>query len=355
VIVSYAGLLLESTPPDDPQRADLEEIRNAGERAAELTRQLLAFSRQQVTQPAIVDLNAAVVELERMLRRLIGESIELRTFLEPALGRVKIDRSQLEQVVANLVVNARDAMPGGGRLTIETANTTLDGTLAPDEPDVVPGPYVMLAISDTGVGMDAATRTRIFEPFFTTKELGRGTGLGLSTVYGIVHQAGGLIWVYSEPGRGTTFKIYLPRTDDDAVRAAAPAIGAGLGGDESILVVEDDPLVRDATLAVLKRVGYRVTTAASGADALRLVTEQALPLDLAITDLVMPGMTGRELAERLAAVRPGLRMIFMSGYTGHTLEERELDPGVAFLAKPFLPDTLLRLVRQRLDEGGPGG
>lgn len=353
LINGYSDFLLESLSPVDPRRADVERIRNAGQRAASLTQQLLAFSRKQMLQPQVLDLNTVVSDTDKMLRRLIGEDIELVTVLDPALGRVEVDPGQMQQVILNLAVNARDAMPQGGKLTIETRNVELDETYAQRRAMVQPGPYVMLAISDTGVGMDEETQSHIFEPFFTTKEVGKGTGLGLATVYGIVKQSGGYIWVYSEEGQGTTFKIYLPRVEEEA--EGMPLHGGESGylprGRETVLLVEDEPGVRGLTGRVLSRQGYRVLEASNGEEALRVAREHAgEPIDLLVTDVVMPLMGGKTLAERLKAMHPGIRVLYMSGYTDNVVVHHGiLDRGVAFLQKPFGPEALARKVREMLD------
>ena len=357
VVLGTADFLLHETGPEDPRRAGLGEIRSAAERAAGLIRRLLAFSRQQVLEPRVLELNALVRELERLLQRIIGEDVELRIRLAPGLGTVRADPGQLEQVILNLAVNSRDAMPEGGRLTLETANVELDRAYAETHPSVRPGSYVMLAVSDTGVGMDAATRSRIFEPFFTTKSKDRGTGLGLATVHGIVNQSGGHIWLYSEPGKGTTFKIYLPRVDEPPAPAAAPVpADRALTGSETLLVVEDEQAVRALTRMTLEARGYRVLAAASAAEALELVASHPGPIPLVITDVIMPGMSGGELAERVAALRPEARVIFVSGYTDDTIAHHGvLDPGVHFLQKPFTLDALARKVREVLDAEEPAG
>src|SRR5690606_6738766 len=348
----HAALLLEEIPPGDPLRADLEEIKRGVDRATSLTRQLLAFSRKQVLKPRVLDLTSVVAETEQMLRRLIGEDIDLRTSAEPGLGRVLADPGQIQQVILNLAVNARDAMPDGGRLSIELANVDVDEEMArrhvPEQP---PGRYVRLTVSDTGTGIPHHIQPHIFEPFFTTKEKGKGTGLGLSTVYGIVKQSGGFIWVYSEPGQGATFKIYLPRVDAPAEQTPAPQPEvAAHAGEETILLVEDEPAVRDLAQRILRRKGYRVIVASNGREALDLVERQEGPIGLLVTDLIMPQMDGRELAQRLAALRPGLPVLFMSGYTGDTIAQRGvLDPDVAFIEKPFSPEGLARKVREILD------
>ncbi len=334
-------------------RLDIQEIEKAAKRAAGLTRQLLIFSRQQVLEPRALDLNALVANLEKMLHRLIGADIELRTKQAAALGAVRADPGQLEQAIVNLVVNARDAMPQGGRLTIETADVELDRSYVAGHVPTQPGRYVLLAISDTGVGMDGATKARLFEPFFTTKEPGRGTGLGLATVYGIVKQSGGYIWAYSELGHGTTFKIYLPRV---AETPEAPESTTGtptpVRGSETVLVVEDQEEVRQLTKRVLEARGYAVLAARNGAEALEIVARHPTRIHLMITDVVMPGMNGRELAELACAKRSDLKVLYVSGYTGEAvLQHRLLEPGVAFLQKPFTPDALARKTREVLDNG----
>ncbi len=351
VIMAYSELQIEDLSTNDPRRADLEGILHAARQAADLTRQLLAFSRRQVLELKVLNLNDVVAGIEKMLQRVIGEDLDLAMALTPDLGAVRADPGQLEQVLMNLVVNARDAMPDGGQVTIETAAVELDDAYAKTHSPVVPGPYVLLAVSDTGVGMDEATKNRIFEPFFTTKELGKGTGLGLATVYGIVKQSGGHVWVYSEPGRGTTFKIYLPRVTEPA--EALHPVGAGAevqGGSETILVVEDQADVRTVVRKVLERCGYSILEADRPSAALALAdAARALP-DLLITDVVMPELNGRELARQLEARWPGLKVLYLSGYTDDAIVRHGvLESGVSFLQKPFTPDTLARKVRQVLD------
>jgi PAS domain S-box-containing protein len=355
IISGYGDLLLNGLlAPQDPARDLVGEILKAAERATSLTRQLLAFSRRQVLAPQVLDLNNVLCDMEKMIHRLIGEDIRLTTILAPDLGSVKADPGQIEQVLLNLCVNARDAMLQGGQLAIESANITLDANYARTHPEVQPGPYVMLAVTDTGCGMDATTLARIFEPFFTTKGVGKGTGLGLATVYGIVKQSGGSIFVYSELGRGTSFKIFLPRVADapaastTSSRAAAPV--APSGRQETLLVVEDDPAVRALTRTVLKSSAYDVFEASDPEDALRWVEEHNQPIHLLVTDVVMPGMSGRVLAERLTALRPSLKVLYVSGYTDDAVVRHGLlEAEVAFLQKPFSPDALTRKVREVLD------
>ncbi len=351
IINGYGQLVRDQLDADDPRRVHLEEILKAGDRAASLTRQLLAFSRRQVLAPQVLDLNTVVSNMQKMLRRLIGEDVELVTDLSSDLGHVKADPGQIEQVIMNLAVNARDAMPQGGRLTIETQNVDFDPVYARSHFNAPPGPYVLLAVSDTGVGMDAVTQAHLFEPFFTTKEKGRGTGLGLAMVYGIVKQSGGYIWLYSEPGKGSSFKVYLPRVED-AVRAQAPAEAAkeGLQGWETVLLVEDEAALRTMVRRVLESNGYRVLEARHGDDALQVVEQHVGPVHLLLTDVVMPGMSGRELAEHLTSQHRGLKVLFMSGYTDDAIVHHGvLHPGAAFLQKPFTPEGMVRRVREVLD------
>jgi signal transduction histidine kinase/CheY-like chemotaxis protein len=351
VILSTCALLLEDLEPGARMRSDIDEIRQAGERAADLTRQLLAFSRRQVIEPRILRLDEVVAGMESMIRRVLGEDVVLRIVRGRDLGRIKADRGHLEQVILNLVVNARDAMPGGGTVIIETASVELDGAYAERHIGTSPGPHAMLAVSDTGVGMDRSTLQRIFEPFFTTKQAGKGTGLGLSTVFGIVKQSGGGIWAYSEVGRGSTFKVYLPISDEpEGIAAAAAAPTEALLGSETILLAEDEEQVRTVARTILERHGYQVLEARDGSDALGLGQWHPATIDLLVTDVVMPGMSGRELAERLRPMRPRMRVLYVSGYTEETiLHQRVVAPGVAFLQKPLVPRTLLAKIREVLD------
>jgi PAS domain S-box-containing protein len=350
IVLTYSDFAIAALRPEDPLRADLTEIRKAAESATGLTRQLLAFSRKQVLSLQVLDLNSVVRGIEGMLRRLIGEEIELVTRLAPDLGRVTADPAQLEQVLMNLAVNARDAIPGVGRLAIETADVELDDEYARQHVTVQPGSYVMLAVSDTGSGMDEATRARLFEPFFTTKEAGKGTGLGLATVYGIVKQSGGNIWVYSEPGRGTTFRIYLPleRAGGEPPRRA-PVAPSG-GGDETILLVEDQDALRRVVERILTAAGYTVVAAANGHEALDVAERHSGRIDLVLTDLVMPEMGGGELVTKLAARFPGLRVLFMSGYSEDAVGALEgVAPGSHLISKPFAAAELTGRVRSVLD------
>jgi len=349
-IFGYADLLTEEFPAGSPARQDLEEIRKAATRASALTRQLLAFSRQQVLAPVVLSVNDLVDDVDKMLRLLVGEDVELRLILASDAGNVRADSGQLQQVIMNLVVNARDAMPTGGKLVIETADAELTEQYAELHQAVIPGRYVMLAVSDTGVGMDAQTKARIFEPFFTTKEKGKGTGLGLSTVYGIVKQSGGYVWVYSEPGHGTTVKVYLPRVDAPAEPQAPPRETATLTGTETILLAEDDEILRPLTKGLLTKLGYTVLDAESAQQALAVAGARQGPIHLLVADVVMPGASGRELARRLAQSRPETRVLYVSGYTDDAIVHHGmLEPGLKFLQKPFTPAALARKVREVLD------
>ncbi|HEY2797353.1 MAG TPA: PAS domain S-box protein [Thermoanaerobaculia bacterium] len=346
-VSGYTELLIGQLADGDPRRESAEEIRQAGQRAAALTQQLLAFSRRQVLEPRVLDLNSVISHMERMLRRVIGEDIELTTALSNGLWRTRADPAQIEQAILNLVVNARDAMPRGGQLTLETANVDLDARYSGG----APGPHVMLAVSDNGVGMDQEQQARLFEPFYTTKDRGKGTGLGLSTTYGVVKQSGGSIWVYSERGQGTTFKIYLPRSErplDEPAESPAPA--APLNGTETTLLVEDEPEVRGLVEKILQMYGYTVLSAASPAEAIALSKSRPGTIDILVTDVIMPGMNGRELSRVLSASRPELRVLYMSGYTDAVIAQQGiLEPGTAFVSKPFTPDVLARKVREVLD------
>jgi PAS domain S-box-containing protein len=353
VILSYAEMIGGDLKPDEPLRVDIEEIRSAALRATDLTMQLLAFSRQQVLEPKVLDLSQSVGGMEKMLHRLLGADIELTMLHASGLWNVKADPGQIEQILMNLAVNARDAMPHGGKLTIETENVDLDDDYARAHHDVRPGPYVMLAVSDTGIGIDKETQTRIFEPFFTTKEKGKGTGLGLATVFGIVKQSGGHIWVYSEPGKGATFKVYFPRVSGAAVvRASQRPAPEPSRGSETILLVEDDDQVRALARNILRRNGYVVLVASNGGEALLMCEQHGSKIHLLLTDVVLPLMSGRQLAERLATMRPEMKVVFMSGYTDDAiLQHGVLDSGVAYLQKPLTPGSLTKKVRAVLGGG----
>jgi PAS domain S-box-containing protein len=350
VILSNSEMLAGQLSPEDPRRQELIEIRDAAQRAATLTRQLLAFSRKQVLKPRVLSLNAVVVTLEKMLRRLIGEDIELVTVLQPDLCPVEADPGQLEQIVMNLAVNARDAMPEGGSLSIETGNAEVDEVFARKHFPMVPGRYVMLVVCDSGAGMDAETQRHIFEPFFTTKPRGRGTGLGLSMVYGIVKQSGGYIWAYSEPGLGTTFKIYFPRVEGARGDAeAAVSESSSPPGRETILLAEDEDSVRRLARRILEEAGYIVLEAREATEALTISEGWHGPIDLLVTDVVMPELNGRELAERLSVLRPGIQILYISGYTDHDVLDGIVGPGNNFLQKPFTPESLASKAREALD------
>ncbi len=349
-IIGYSEFLDARFPEGDPSKREIGEIRKAADHAASLTRQLLAYSRQQILQPRVIGINLVVSEMDRMLRRLIGEDIDFVTKLDASLWNVKADPGQISQVVMNLAINARDAMPGGGKLTIETANVSLNEEYCRVRDVMEPGPYVMLAVSDTGIGMSAETIARMFDPFFTTKATGKGTGLGLSTVYGIVKQSKGYIWVYSEPGHGSTFKVYLPETEEreDAVaETASPAVD--LRGDETVLVVDDDGGILKLTSDCLARSGYRVLSARDGEDALRVAEDHDGEISLLVTDVIMPKMGGKDLSRQLAERRPGIKVLYMSGYTDNAIVHHGvLEAGMAFLQKPYTPESLARKVREVL-------
>jgi len=345
VIIGYSKLLLASSAPGDPSYGRIEEIRKAGERAATLTQQLLAFSRKQVLQPRVVNLADTLRETDHMLRRMIGEHIEIIATVDPNLAQVKIDPGQMQQLLMNLVVNARDAMPRGGKLTLELMNQEMDES-ASHLHNIPAGRYVMLSVSDNGSGMTPEVRRHVFEPFFTTKEVGQGTGLGLATVYGIVRQSGGHIWLYSEPGIGTTFKIFFPRVDDPKDRTSSELPRKIGRGDETILIVEDDPSLRVLAQEVLSSAGYHILTAEDGDAALRASEQHKGPVHLLLTDVVMPGMGGKEIASRLTVPRPEMKVLFMSGYTGNALAQQgTLDETVGFIQKPWTPEGLCEKIR----------
>ncbi len=350
VISGYNRMILDELSAMDPLRGYAEEILKAADRAGALTNQLLAFSRRQIMQPRVISVNTVVGQTEKMLHRLIGEDVELVMRLGAGVGNIKADPGHVEQAVVNLAVNARDAMPLGGRLTIETENVHLDEHYARTHMGVSPGDFVLIAVSDTGHGMDAETRRRIFEPFFTTKEKGKGTGLGLATVYGMIKQTGGDIWVYSEPGRGTTFKLYFPRVAEPTSDSAdGDASLAKRAGGETVLVVEDEKAVRDLTVHMLQQLGYVILTASSGTEALEIGQAHEGTINLLLTDVVMPGMSGRKLADQLLEQRPGTKVLFLSGYTENTVVHHGvLDAGVNFLPKPFSRENLARKLREVL-------
>ncbi|HSN91137.1 MAG TPA: PAS domain S-box protein [Anaeromyxobacteraceae bacterium] len=349
-ILGYAEFLEQDIRAGHPSLEDVAEIRSAGERARDLTLQLLAVARRQMVAPRVIDLNEVIRDAERLLRRVLGEDVDLAVAPAPGLWRVKADPAQIQQVVLNLAVNARDAMPRGGKLTLETANVELDERYAGTHPGVRPGPHVLLALSDTGVGLSPEARAHLFEPFFTTKPTGHGTGLGLATVYGIVRQAGGHVWVYSEQGHGTSVKVYLPRCEEAAPAPAPRPAPRDHRGSETVLVAEDAPAVRELAARALSEAGYQVLQAGGGKEALEMAARAAGPVHLLLTDVVMPDMSGRELAEALGRLRPETRVLYMSGYTENTITHHGvLDPGVHFLAKPFTPSALLARAREVLD------
>ena len=353
VVINHADFAMEEAGESAPVRTDLIEIRKAADRAADLTRQLLAFGRKQVLKPQVLDLSKIVGGMEEMLRRLLGEDVEVSVLLAPGLAKVMADPGQVEQVVMNLAVNARDAMPKGGKLTIETVCVELDEAYSSQHTQVKTGPHVMMSVTDTGCGMDETTCAQIFEPFFTTKRTGKGTGLGLATVYGIVQQSGGSIWVESEPGKGTTFEVYFPRElSANETAGRAPPLTARVAGSETILVVEDEETVRNLARRILGRAGYTVLAAASGSEALLVCERHPGAVHLMLTDIVMPQMNGKDLAERLVKLYPTLRVVYMSGYTDDAIG-RVLDPGTHFIAKPFNAADLTRMVREVLDETPP--
>jgi signal transduction histidine kinase len=350
-MTGYVDLALATLPPENDVYSDLSEIQKAVRRASTLTQQLLAFARKQIIEPHIINLNSLIDDMNRLLRRLLTEDIELVTRLDPELGQIKVDPGQFEQVIVNMAVNAADAMPSGGRFVIETKNILIDESYVHEHIQVAPGQYVLLTISDTGVGMDAKVKQLIFEPFFTTKEAGRGTGLGLSTCYGIVKQNGGYIWVYSEIGHGTTFKIYLPRVDAPVEDFARPSITQAIPqGTETILLVEDEAAVRQIAARTLRAQGYTVIEAANGTEALQITHTHPGAINLILTDVVMPSMGGGALVEQLKALYPAIKMLFTSGYTDDTIVHHgQLKPGVQFIQKPFSPAALARKVRDVLD------
>jgi len=351
IIKGYIEIALQRCLNQPALHSDIRRIEDAADRAVALVRQLLAFSRKQVLRPKVLDLNSIVVNLDELLRRLMSANIEMKTFVSKDLGAIKADPGQIEQVIMNLVVNARDALPDGGRIIIETSNVDLDSAYTLDHAVVRPGPYVLLAVTDTGIGMTTDTVAHIFEPFYTTKESGRGTGLGLSTVYGIVKQSGGYIWVYSEPGKGTTFKVYLPRVKDEVQAPAAETpVSTTRKAHETILLVEDEPVVRELAQMVLSDRGYRVIEAHTPEEAERLAGNNGAEVHLLLTDVVMPGFSGRELAKRLTGRYPNLRVLYMSGYTHNVIaQDGTLEEGISFLQKPFTPQVLAEKVREVLD------
>ena len=350
VIAGYCELLMQKVGKESPMLGELEQIKRAGDRAALMTQQLLAFSRKQIIEPKVMQLDRQVAEVLAMLARLIGEDIALQTITGKSLGSVKIDPGQFQQILMNLVVNARDAMPGGGKIVIETANVDLDEVYCALHPYVIPGRYVMLAVSDTGQGMSEEVQSHVFEPFFTTKERGSGTGLGLATTYGAVKQSGGYIEVESEVGKGTTFKIYLPRVEEEGKPVKDPRLVDLPGGEETVLLVEDEDTVRNLCSRTLGELGYQVMQARSGAEAVA-AAGRADRIDLLLTDVVMPGMSGKELATQLVLHHPEMKVLFMSGYTDNAIVHHGvLDEGVSFIGKPYTPSALARKVRQVIEK-----
>jgi signal transduction histidine kinase/ActR/RegA family two-component response regulator len=350
VIKGYSELMLEELDNAHPLRTEVDEIKKAADRAASLTRQLLAFSRQQVLAPKVLDLNLIVQNMDKLLRRLLGEEVILTSVLAPTLGRVKADPGQVEQVIMNLAVNARDAMPKGGKLTIETSNVDLDENYTREHVAVKPGKYVMIAVSDTGMGMPEKVQARIFEPFFTTKEVGKGTGLGLSTVYGIVKQSGGYVWVYSEVGIGSTFKVYLPRVDAPLDAGSLTRQLITHPGNETVLLVEDEEGVRTLMRQVLQKHGYNVLEARDGGEALVVCERHQGKIDLLLTDVVLENMSGQDVAERLLRFRPDMKVLYVSGYADDAIVKHGvLTAGAAFLQKPFTTEALARKIRHVLE------
>ncbi|HXE76486.1 MAG TPA: ATP-binding protein [Candidatus Xenobia bacterium] len=348
VILGFSELLRDRVAGDGTSQNYVEQIHKAGQSAAHLTRQLLAYSRRQALVPQVLCLNTVLSNMRGILRRLIGEDVELLLFPAANLGRVKVDRGQIEQVILNLAANAREAMPQGGTLTIETANATLDDSYSRSHPAVGPGSYVMLTVSDTGLGMDATTQARVFEPFFTTKQ--QGSGLGLATVYGIVKQSGGFVWVYSEPGKGTTFKIYFPQTQEELAGRAPEVVQPAKGGAETILLVEDSESLRSLTQQFLKEAGYRVLEAGGPAEALRIAQHNPDPIHLLVTDVVLPGGSGKQLADQLTRLSPTTKVLYVSGFTDNVISHHGvLNEGIRLLSKPFSRGDLLLSVRQALD------
>jgi nitrogen-specific signal transduction histidine kinase len=352
VITGYSELLLQKIGKESPAHREVEEIKRAGERAASLTQQLLAFSRKQIIEPRVVRLDLLVADMQAMLPRLIGEDISIQVTTGKSTGSVKVDPGQFQQVLMNLAVNARDAMPGGGKIVIETSNVDLDENYCASHTYVTPGRFVMLAVSDTGQGMSDEVKAHIFEPFFTTKERGSGTGLGLATTYGAVHQAGGSIEVYSEVGIGTTFKVYLPRVEEEAAKPVIDDRPTDLpGGTETVLIVEDEGILRKLCVQILEQLGYRVLQARNGAEAIAEAQGYGDRIDLLLTDVVMPGMNGRDLATQLVLHHPEMRVLFTSGYTENVIVHHGvLDDEVSFLGKPYSPSSLAKKIRKVLDK-----